>query len=152
MSTPHVVHQGFIPYLFECVFGRWTPRAILWGVVIGTVLGFVPKANLTAVVLVLVLYFTPANVLAGLAAAVVAWVASLSTATIAAEIGGGVTRTFADVIGVASNAVPLVAWLDLDSPLLMGQLIIGVVTAAIILLVARTIITGRTERDATTGA
>lgn len=136
LPEPRVIHQGLIPYVLECFFGRWTFRAMVAGVAIGTILGFVPKTNLIAVVLLGLLFFSPANVVTGLAATLVAAVASLATEVAANEIGGFVVASLTDILQWASESIPLVAWLGLESPRVVGQFLIGLGVALLIALAA----------------
>ena len=103
-----------------------SPRQFAWGAALGTLLGIVPKGNLTALGLAVLLFSLRVNLGIGLAMAVAfSWVGMLLD-PLAHRLGWQILShaplqsTFAWFY-----ELPLVAWSDLNNTVVLGQLVLG---------------------------
>lgn len=132
-NAPRVVTQGLIPYLIECVCGRWTAQGIALGLALGVILGLLPKGNFTALAFFWAIYFSSANTLAGIFAAALCTPLAIFTCNFAVLLGEPILKSSVGEFLIAwRETVPLFAWSDLDTPLVLGQLVIGILIAIVV--------------------
>lgn len=103
-----------------------SPRQLALGLVIGMLIGLMPKGNLTAFTLAIILFSVRVNIGVGLAsAAVFSWI-GLALDPFAHKLGWLVLG-YRPLQGVFAwfHGLPLVAWSGLNNTVVVGQILIG---------------------------
>lgn len=128
--------QGFIPFLFEVCFGRWTPGAIALGIALGMIVGLIPKDNLICLSFMLLAFLSGSNLFFAVISIGLFSVISPATVEWADRIGTvALTSFWGEEIGSRAYEYPLVAWTDLNNTVVFGQLTIGLAFFLPLLLV-----------------
>ncbi|MBN1852983.1 MAG: TIGR03546 family protein [Pirellulales bacterium] len=117
---------GPVRFTVKALATHDSPRQLALGLVLGMVIGLLPKGNLTVLILGSVLFATRVNLGIGLAAAAVFSWFGLALDPFAHKLGW-IVLTYQPLRGIYARLydLPLVAWSDLNNTVVAGQLILG---------------------------
>ncbi|MCA9265995.1 MAG: TIGR03546 family protein [Planctomycetales bacterium] len=105
-----------------------TPRQIACGIALGTVLGLVPKGNLTAAAIALVIFTCRVNLFAGLTSALVFTAIGAGCVDWLDRIGYAVlTAGPFQTLFARHYELPWVPWTRFNNSVVMGGLVVGLV-------------------------
>ena len=124
--------------LAQALTANDSPRQIAWGLVLGMIVGLIPKGNLIAISLGILLCSLQVNLSAGMLAAGVFSLLGMALDPIAHRIGAGVLLwEAARPLWTWTYQKPLGPWLGFNNTVVMGQLVLGLYLAYPTYLVGR---------------
>jgi uncharacterized protein (TIGR03546 family) len=113
-------------YLAAALAAEAAPRQLALAIALGTVLGLVPKGNLTAAALVLLLFVTRVNLGAGLITALIVSGPAFLLDPLSHAVGARIlTVPWLQPVFAFLYNLPLMPWTALNNTVVFGSLILG---------------------------
>ena len=112
--------------LIAPIFGDFHRKSVLWGGIIGMIIGLLPKGNLLTLFFLILLLVLRTNLIVGFISALVFTLVGAVSIPFADRIGSFLlSGKTAQAYGSYMFTLPLVAWTELNNTVVLGQSIIG---------------------------